>query len=316
MALAANRYDDAIRHFEQAESLGNQGWLRDHAEAYLALRRPDVAARIAAKQEGKVPGEAAFESRMIEVTLPLDRGQWTEALAAARKLEVDAKDAGELARGALALATLSLRSYAPDDALRADLRRRAELLPQQMEAADSLRRRHLLFQAMALGWMAAHTGDLELARRMRALGENETLVERYPANLGMRRALDAEIALAEGKPAEAIAALADEVQPGAGTYFSRAVLMRAQRAAGNDAEAIVLAQWLAENRGRAFAEPSSLSAWQPANVIESTLALKAWSQLAAANGEAAVAETQAAAFAAAWPDDAGAALVERRDRRR
>jgi hypothetical protein len=157
---------------------------------------------------------------------------------------------------------------------------------------------------------------MALARQMRALAAGDPLVEAYPANLGMRRSLDARIALAEGDADRAIEVLAAEETSGAGTYFGRAMLMRAHLAAGNEAEARVLAQWLAERRGRAFAEPSSLSAWQLANVVESTLALNTWAKLAAAKGDTSLAQQQAAAFADAWPGDAAAAVVERRDRRR
>ena len=317
MALALDQPQDAIAYFEKAELLGVVNRRREHAEAYLALGRPDAAARVVARQRGEGSLSMDLDARLIEVTMPLDRGQYEQAVRIARALESEAATAGPGNHRMYQLIALSLRAYAPDAAFREDLRRFAADLPELLAGADTLARRHLLFDVLGASWMAAYTGDVALAARLRALTDDDPLVAAYPANAAMRRIVDAEIALANGDAAGAAALLADDTRSeDAGLYFSRAVQMRAQAAAGNATAAMALAEWLTTHRGRAFGEPNSRSTWQPANVLESTLALSDWARFAEARGDTASAERQRKAFADAWPDGSGAMLVEQRVRRR
>ena len=107
--------------------------------------------------------------------------------------------------------------------------------------------------------------------------------------------------------------MAPAVAGNEGLYFTRAVLMRAYGAEGKLKEARELAQWLAMNRGRALAEPSSLGVLQPVNLIEANLALRASGRLADRIGDTAAAKEQAVAFAEAWPEGDQLLLVKRRD---
>ena len=208
---------------------------------------------------------------------------------------------------------LLLRSYAPDDSFNDDLRSFAGLQASRLNGADGLKRRHVIFQALAAGWMAAANGQPELAANMLAMVQGDALLANYPANAAMARVVAAEIALAEKQPAKAVEGLSGAEDPDRGLYFERAVLMRAHAAAGNAERAAKLADWLALNRGRAFGEPSSLSLMQAANILESNLALHAAARLAAETGNQTLANEREAAFESAWPDAMTLEVVRRRD---
>ncbi|MBW8368897.1 MAG: hypothetical protein K0M70_13690, partial [Arenimonas sp.] len=300
--LALNRYPQAQHHFELAQSLGISGFKRDHIETFVAQRRYGEAEREMATQRDSGSAASDIEARLIEVSLPLDRGQYGKALAASRALEqaAQAPAVSEVNRWNQAGITLALRSLAPDATFAADLKAHADAQAARLKGADSLLRRHVVFQALAAGWMAANSGDADLARRMLALVRDDPLVVAYPANAAMRRSVEAEIALASGDAQGAMAAL--KLDGPEASYFERAVLMRAQAAAGQWPEAAATADWLAGNRGRAFAESTSLGHWQAMNVAESTLALRAGADYLRQRGQLAEADQAMAAFAAAWPD--------------
>jgi putative peptide modification system cyclase len=315
LQLAANRPRDAIQEFEKAESLGTGGDRRDYAEAYAALRDYPAARRIAQLSTRTGAAAVDLEMRQIEVSLPLDQGQWEQALEAARRLEAKAESTGapDLNRWLTAAQTLLLRSYAPDPAFDADLAAFAGQQAGRLAGADSIKRRHVIFNALAAGWMAAHNGDRDLAREMLALVRDDPLLDSYPANAAMARVVEAEIAIGAGKPGDAVALLAPIAGTEDGLYFERAVLMRAHAANGELEQAAKLADWLAGQRGRAFGQASSLHLWQAANLIENNLALAAAARYAEQLGNAELAAVHRKAFEQAWPGADELALVRRRN---
>ena len=315
MHLARNRPDEAIRDFQRAESLGVSGYRRDHAEAYAAKRDYAKAREVAAIDTRTGGVSVDIESRQLEVSLPLDRGRWGQALAAARKLSADAAAASapDLTQWSLHAQVLLLRSYAPDEAFKGDLQDFLSLQESRLRGSDGLKRRHVIFQALAAGWMAAASGQPGQAEQMLALVQKDPLVVNYPANAAMARAVAAEIALATDKPGQAVQALQGAGSSDEGLYFERAVLMRAHEAAGNPVEAARLAQWLSTHRGRAFAEPSSLGLMQSVNLVEANLALHAAERLADRAGNVSLASDRRAAFEAAWPQASALEVVRRRD---
>lgn len=313
--LAMNRYEDAIAQFDKADSYGLTGPRIQHVYAYVALRRYADAARVAALQGSAGAPAVDLLARRHEVVVPLDRGRWAAASEALQGLVTAAhgNDATLLSRTSTDVLGLLVRAYAPDAAFAGDLRSEADALPARLSAADLLLARHLVFQSSALAWVAAYTGDVALARKLVAVTEGHPLVAAYPPNAAMQQLAHAEIDLASGKAAAAIVRLAPTVAGDQGLYLTRAVLMRAYAAEGRWPEARALAQWLANNRGRALAEASSLDILQPVNVIEANLALRASARLADRMGDTVAASDQAAAFAAAWPKGEELVLVKRRD---
>ncbi|MCX7034144.1 MAG: putative peptide modification system cyclase [Arenimonas sp.] len=315
MLLSRDRVDEAIAGFEKAEALGVGGYRRDHVEAHMAKRDYAKARKIAQLDSGTGAVSVDLESRQLEVSLPLDRGRWTDAVKAAEGLATAARDASaaDLTQWTFQTQALLLRSYAPDDRFAGDLAQFAGQQAARYQAADSLKRRHVIFQALAAGWMSAQSGQGRQAEAMLDLVKGDPLLANYPANAAMARIVAAELALSRGKPGEAIALLSPHEETRSGLYFERAVLMRAHAAAGDAPRALALAQQIARSRGRAFGEPSSLGVWQAANVIENNLALRAAARHAAAMGDDGLADEMQREFEQAWPGGSKLALVRRRD---
>ena len=209
------------------------------------------------------------------------------------------------------LMALTLRAYAPDAAFKAELDAWTDLQVDRLEKAGALLRRQAIFHVLAGAWMSAHTGDTARARALLAGVEGEEQARLYPANAAMIRVVQAEIALTEGRPSDAVALLRDDHDRGEGIYFSRAVLVRALAAAGDRAQAARVAGWMVENRGVAFGEPTYNWGWQLANVAESMLALRAVVRLSEPGSPEGASAGQA--FEKAWPGGGDLPQVKRRD---
>lgn len=313
MRLALNQYAEAIHDFEQAESLGVRGTKREYIETFAAQRRFDLVAK--AMQLQSATGSAAVDlnARLVEVSLPLDQGQFRKSVAAAEALAALAKSESldPRVRDTHAGIVLLLRAYQPDVGFAKDLRAHAAVLVDSLQQADTLERRHRLMQVLVAAWTAAHGGEPALARSLLETVRGEALVEAYPANLAMQRATRAELALADGDAPAAIAVLAPAIERNQGLYLERAVLMRAYAANQDWTQAAALAEWLAANRGRAYGEANGEGLLQPANLIESGLALEALAVFSDRLGRKPQAAKARAAFKAAWPGEEGAKLAER-----
>jgi hypothetical protein len=88
------------------------------------------------------------------------------------------------------------------------------------------------------------------------------------------------------------------------------VLLRAYRHDGAPADARREAEWLAQHRGRAYVEWGDQFLLQPANVLETDLALLEAAEIARETGDRALAARQLDKFRAAWKQPP--ALVARR----
>lgn len=300
--LSLDRTTEALKAFEQADALGVRGFKREKAETYAVLRNFVEAERVLAAQDSNGTVSEDLEQRLGEVTFPLDQGQWPKALAASLELEVAARAAPPMTAAAYQGIRLALRSYDPDPAFGADLRAYLQQRSTLLAGANALDRRHLQFQILASGWMAAYTGDLDTARTALATAGKAAGESGFPANRDMALILRAELSLAAGQPEAAVQILEPRAIAGDELYFLHAVLARALARTENFNAALEQAEWLASRRGRAYGEFNSISMWQVANVIESNLAHAAAARYADRVGKMDVAQKYRAAFLAAWPD--------------
>lgn len=311
--MALGRLDESVAAFQQADSLGLMGYKRDYADLHAAQRDYLQAQRVLGTQAVSGQPGSVLNERLAEVSHPLDQGRWQQAQAALASLSaVVGPPAPELVRHRHRLMQLSLRSYAPDPAFKADLREFLTSQEAALPSANALARPHVQFQWLAAGWMAANAGDLGSARHALARCGDEALNSGFPFSADMARLVQAEIDLAEGKPRQAIERLAPRAKAGDALYFLHAVLMRAHAAAGDAEAALVQAEWLASQRGLVFAEPNSDFAWQLVNIVESNLALAAAAQLAEQLGRNDLTLARRQAFAEAWPYGDLLPAVERR----
>ncbi|WP_220396308.1 putative peptide modification system cyclase [Arenimonas terrae] len=299
--LAAGDTDAALAAFQRADSLGVGGFKRNHAEAFAVQRRYSDADRVLRSQTPTGFDDIDIGQQLARVSFNVDRGRIPDALDAARELVGKSRTLASRAQWTHQGVELSLRAYAKDPGFAADLRAYQRVLSGPLASATLQDRRHLEFNLLAAGWMAAYSGDLALARQILAelpqAGKSA-----YPANVGMAAALQAELDLAEGRPAAALARLTPLVDDGRELYFVRAVRMRAFEASGDQESALRDAEWLLTQRGRAFVEYNADHVWQAANLIEANLALEAASRYADALGKPELAQRRRNEFGAAWPD--------------
>jgi putative peptide modification system cyclase len=310
--LSLNHFAQATEAFHQAESLGVKGYLREYAETYAAQRKYDEAERVVAMQTTTGDINSDLEERLGEVTFNVDRGRWSDAQAAAHKLQEAAAAGMPLTQSIYRAIGLELRAFNPDASFREDLRAHIAAATSDYDKATMLDRRHREYQLLSAGWMAAYTGDPDSAREVIAHAGAKAASGGYPANSDMALAIRAELALASGQPAVAIDLLESRAREKDDSYFVHAVLSRAYLADGRYQPALDQANWLVAHRGLAYGEFNSLSVWQPVNVLESNLALVTAQRAAAGLGDGIAAGKAQAALTAAWGDAANGPLTVRR----
>jgi putative peptide modification system cyclase len=297
LQLTLNRYSDAVKSFQQSESLGVRGFKRQYAETYAAQRNYVQAAKTLRLQTPI--GEATdIEQRLSEITFPLDQGNWSQAQKTAEQLKLLAEKAqpslGRTYRGI----ELSLRSYIPDEKFHADLQSFVHGEIGHINDSRNADANASLFAALAGGWMAAHGGDKALAREVQDAAAERANSSGFPALSGMAAALDAELALQAGQDKQAIEIL-QKAESGTEPYFLHALLAHAYSSAGRHEDALREADWLVANRGRAYAEGNEM--WQPINVAESNLALLSAGEQALAGGHKDIARQHLKLLDQAWP---------------
>ena len=96
--LALERYPEARLAFEKGESLGGREPIRYHADTLAAQRQYKDAERLLRTQTKTGFAGADLDARLPEITYPLDRGEWKQAISAAQNLERAATDAPLQAR--------------------------------------------------------------------------------------------------------------------------------------------------------------------------------------------------------------------------
>ncbi|MGH8105439.1 MAG: tetratricopeptide repeat protein, partial [Arenimonas sp.] len=310
--LALGDYHKAIEAFRQSDSPGSSGYKRDYADAFAALRQFNSAEKILATQIPDVLSGVVLEESMPEITYPIDQGDWSKAFSALDKLAPKVQQESPLVRWTYDGLRLSLRSYSPDTAFAQDLRAYVAKQQSLLVNSDPIARRHLVFEILAGGWMAANSGDMKTANAALASVDTFALNDGYTANSDMRLVVQAELDLHANQPKAAIEKLLPRSARGDELYFLHAVLMRAYAASHNYKKAKEQADWLAGHRGLAYAEFNSLSMWQPVNVAESNMALLAAAHYAEKTGHADESASRLKAFKAAWPEGDRLTQVSRR----
>jgi putative peptide modification system cyclase len=299
LLLALNRYAEAKSAFARADSLGVSGDKLEAAELHAAQRDFAGARRIvAAQRRTEMSGHDALLAT-DDALFELDQGRWADADAGyaklAAELEAHRPEEANAARGT----RLFLAEY--EGAL-TDAQWRAWLATQQarLGSADRFHRGQALLPVLAGGWFAARRGDLATARQALSQVEPFMATDGERPERSMRAIVQAEIALANGEPSKAVTLLLP-THDGSELYFSHAVLMRAYRANKDHVAALTEAEWLAAERGRAYAEFNSYDLLTAANIVESNLAVLSAAELNAQLGRDRAAEVRLEQFRKSWP---------------
>ena len=267
--LGNERYADAQHHFDSAIANGFSTQDIFHAYLYAAQRQFARAGKLlaAGRKSGIETDDAA--ARYPTIALAVDQGNWDGARAAVAKAQEDSEKLPGTLHAEFALVDLGLRVLSePGEALKPALTTYLHIA----ETAKTRDTDRAQFRLMFAAYLAARTGNTELAKSTLAHVTTLSRSGDYPFLSSLLVVVEAELARANGEPQQAIALLKPHID-GSEYYFSHRVLMDAYAAQGDYANALAEAQWLARHRGRAYVEQFGQSMLHPFNVALSDLAL-------------------------------------------
>jgi len=302
--MGQEKFDAAATSFTRYQALGKSGYNLDQANLHAAQRNYDAARQVLAKQPKSGLTDADLEMRLPEINYAADRGLFDEAIRAADALRGAASSADSLQARTFLGMRLALSGYDEGAKVLPELRTFANdalARSRDLQQANLFQDRYSALYAAAL---AARLGDAKFASGIVETLRAPAAGSGYPALVDMVAIVDAEILLASGKAQQAVAALASRVN-GAELYQVHAVLLRAYLASRDDVHARQEAAWLAGHRGRAYVEWGSQFLQQPADLVESNLALLSLAEMDVRAGDRKAAETRVAQFKAAWPQAPG-----------
>jgi len=303
--LGLERYDEALREFEgfNWEPGTPVGF---HASTYAAMRRYDKAAAI---YDSANPERSDPDSARIRAAFAVDQGKWSDARNVIHSAQAQPNLPSKLARqltvmdlslGAIESKTSPAFARAVSDAVR-----REQSEPVSISLAEqSATQFRILFAA----YLAAKADDVEHARAALAATTAMTRDADYPVLVNLREAVEAELAVAEHRPNDAIATLAKRTD-GTELCITHVVLKDAYAASGKPADALREATWLASHRGRAYTEFGAEWVMTPFNVAQANLAMLDAADYARAAGDAVKARDWQDKFIKAWPDAARVPFV-------
>ena len=294
---AQGRSEEALSALSRSVELG-----------FLAAREPQVAALVAARRGDEARlvleridaegGVSDWSRARLQFLLAADAGRIAEAakVAAARSGGIEAlehRTAMQVLQDSLALAAGDV------DALKARIRDRLEMAGEGTPTGSP---EHRVYTLLLSGYLAARAGDPALAQQSLDAAAAAGGDHGFPNNLAMGQVLRAEIALATGRDLAAAMSALDELVDGAELFQVRSTRLRVARAQDNLAQALVDAEWLAAERGRAVMEWGSHHAQQALNIIDANLALLDQAEILQEMQRDSDAATRLAAFTQAWTD--------------
>lgn len=288
--LGLERYQEALKAFDEAREEGFGGRGGAAANALDALRRYEEADRLRTQARPAGLRGARFWHDMEEAPVAVDRGRWRDAALFAGRAWGDGTHRDlELVFGAWVASCVLAGVERPATCLD----RGNAALSGEGDRDD----RRLL-----LGVLAASSGDrARLEQQIRAL-DRAALASRAPVRAQLFDVLLAERERLDGKPQAALQRLAPVVAADTATIAARAAMLRAAQAAGDVGVQRAQIDWLRTHRGRAFLEESAGLGLQLYNLAQSNLALLADCEIAKARGDTVTLQQRQREMAQAWPN--------------
>lgn len=316
MALVGlGRFDAAREAFDRAVSLGYSREVSVlSAAGYAAERRFDEARAVLRSEPASSPS-VELTRRSLELSMAADEGRWAELPELAERLVEASTDATGSGRWSGLAAQLAVMR-GPDEEQSRRLRS-SELIAlatRRLETADAVDFDAIAMALLYAGFVSVRDGDLESARV--AVGTTQALLVDSPLPLLEQMAVVvlARIDIAEGRQGEAIARL-EPLLDGSELVLVRALLGEAYLAEGRADDALNQMQWLANHRGRAYAELAAGYLLRSENLVQSNRALLRTADIYLQQGDPEQARRWLERFDAAWPTlDAVPDLKQYRDR--
>ncbi|MHB8680314.1 MAG: putative peptide modification system cyclase [Rudaea sp.] len=296
--LATDEGSKSLKYFQlaaQAKFLRNDFY----AESYAAQRRFDDAYDLL--KNGKPSGVATDDlgTQMVLIALAADRGNWHDTQAALGDAKRSAENLGAPHQQRVRGIELGLRSEFEKVTV-PELIRYADVALSQhpdnvLDAAQA--RFHALFSA----WLLARDDDKTAARDLLAKIDPASSEMANAVLKSMRTIVEAELLRSSGHADQAIKLLQPLID-GRELYITHLALLDAYAGNRDNARALDEAHWLAEHRGRAYAEYGFAQFTTAFNVVQSDLVLLRAAELALDLKNAVDARQSLAAFEKAWPD--------------
>lgn len=311
--LANDNLVQAQIHLQRAKEMNaaGLGGIRYIDAAAIPRRFADAEKELTGMRTSGIPSNDVQVHRE-RIALAIDQGFWREALKRADDAEAAAKPISALATRTYRGSKLSLQAIAMPGAeftrqLEVYARSEAEALgdPQNYD------REQALFGTFFASYLAARNGDPILARKLLADVADDPDVANYHYVTDMATLAKAQLALASNDSATALKLLTARID-GSELYLLHAGLRDAHAAAGAFGPATVQAQWLAQHRGRAYAEYNGHEMLKSLNIAESNLAVLSEAEFALRLGKDDVAALKLAAFLRLWPEAELPAPLQRR----
>ena len=273
--LGQERVDEALVEFARSRRDGFSGAGEQYAHAYDARGQHTQSDKV---YLASATGRSGWHGEPAVVTW-IDRGLWPRAVQAAQAwaTRVDATNDGlESLRARAAIATVIVFS-GEGDAMQA-LRDLLAAIDAKGAETDAVYPPTTTELRLYAGLLAARRDDAagvaEALRRTQGSRE----VRDYPTVAQLQQVVLAEQERLAGKPQAAIKRLAPMAKRDTALVAVHWALMRAARAAGDEAVARTQSRWLATHRGRIFAESTTVDVLRFFNAAVSAEALRVSSE--------------------------------------
>lgn len=292
---------------QQAEQSGAGPGTSVYLYLPAAQRRWDEAERHFIHLQADDPPSNRFHRHWRRALLQFDRGHWRDAAAALDAAEHASREGPGHWRHDLVLLRALLRP--PVDA--ADWQTLLAGQLDQIETRPPLSQATHYTRAFGLALAALRRGRAEPARWLRQRLSATEFGRGWPQLRQLADVVEAELQLAAGDAHSARRRL-EPWRDGRESFQLRVSWLRVLQAQGAQADALNEAEWLAQERGRAWAELAHHGLLLPLNIEASNRALLDAAELALALGDRGRAERHWRLFREqAWPDQPDPALQQR-----
>ena len=299
--LGQERYDDASRSLVRAKELGFD--VAEFRAINLAAQRKfnGLDAMMASAKSVTISTQST-SAKNVRLSFLADQGRWADIWHVTDEIDKDPASTPR-SRRKLDCAEISMRILSTQSA--EDMTKLKEFVAGErtaLENADRIDRAETAFHLLFASYLAATRGDAKLAQTALTYSGSDPESGNYPVLGRMLAVAKAEIALANGKPEDALRILQELPLDGSELYVTHVALMDALAAGNNYAAALEHARWLASHRGRAYTEYNADWVARPFNVAHSDLALLRSAELSSRLGDNEQAKASLAMFNQVWPN--------------
>jgi putative peptide modification system cyclase len=311
--LASDKPQQAQTHLQRAKEMNaaGLGGIRFIDAAAIPRRFADAEKELADLRVSGIPSND-LQVHRVRIALAVDQGRWREALKRADEAEAAARSVSPLIARTYRGMKLSLQAVAmPGAELGRQIGTYADGELEALRDPRNNDREQALFGVFFAAYVAARNGDAALAQELLAKVGDDPDVASYHYVGDMAALARAQLALL-GKDKAAVLPLLNARIDGSEMYLLHAGLRDAQIAVGALDAAVAEAQWLAQHRGRAYAEYNGDEMLKSLNVAESNLAVLDEAELAQRQGKAEAAAQRLTEFLRLWPEAELPAPLQRR----